>query len=348
MKMNQVNGNEIMEYAPVIIPTISRYEHLKNCISSLRACTDASKTDIYISVDSPPNPKYVEGHKKVVEFLKKGIDGFSSVNIFYQEKNLGMNGNSLFLIDSIRKDHTCFIYTEDDNEFSPNFLDFINKGLRFYQNRDEVIAISGYSYPIELECEGNIYTNPVYFSYHGCAMKVDDFDRMVKEIDLKWLMGLYRNGRKMDSLIRASKNQYCNLIKSVLGYIYPAIEGDEVHPIDIICGIYLFDKGYRMAFPTVSKVINRGYDGSGEDCEEMVFDGSKPLNHRNYPYSRQPIDDNDIFGEVIEAIPGDEKLYGSLDKFFTIDGKELTRTKMAHLFSRIFGIKLTKKIISGN
>ncbi len=347
MKMHQVNGNDNMEYAPVIIPTLSRYEHLKNCISSLRACTDASKTDLYISVDYPPSQKHVEGHKKVVEYLKGGISGFSSVNVFYQEKNLGMNENGLFLIDSIRKDHTCFIYSEDDNEFSPNFLVFINKGLRFYQDRDDVIAISGYSYPIEFECKGNTYTNPVYFSYHGCGMKVDDFYKMTGDINLKWLMGLYRNTEKMNSLIRTSRNQYCNLVKSVLGYILPIINGNEVRPADIVCGIYLFDKGYRMAYPTESKVINRGYDGSGEDCMELVFDESKPLNHRNYPYDKQPIDKETVFDEVIEENIENEKLYEYFDKFFLINNKELNRTKIAYMFSRIFGISFTKKILSG-
>ena len=34
-------------FAPVLIPTLCRYDHLKRCIESLSACTHAEKTDLY-------------------------------------------------------------------------------------------------------------------------------------------------------------------------------------------------------------------------------------------------------------------------------------------------------------
>ncbi len=340
-------SKQSVEYAPVIIPTLSRYEHLENCIRSLSSCTGADKTDIYISVDHPPNPGYKEGYQKVVEYLKNGINGFSNVYIFYQENNLGMMGNLSFLVDSVREKHSCFIYTEDDNEFSPNFLEFINTALVYYKDREDVIAVSGYSYPIEHESKGNTYVNPLYFSYHGCGMYLKDYDRMTGEIDLKWLMGLYRDKHKMDQLRRVSPNQYCNLVKSVLGYIFPIIDGDNVRPIDLACGIYLFDKGLKMAFPAVSKVINRGYDGSGADCEELIFDETKSQDHRNYPYDKQPMDPGTEFGQIIEENINENDLFRMLDKFFAIGDNEIHRTKSAYVISRILGIKLTGRILNG-
>lgn len=40
-------------FAPVIIPTLCRYEHFKECLESLSRCTWAEKTEVYIGLDYP-------------------------------------------------------------------------------------------------------------------------------------------------------------------------------------------------------------------------------------------------------------------------------------------------------
>ena len=101
-------------YAPVIILTLNRYEHLKRCISSLQKNGWAKYTPLYISVDFPPASKYEEGYQKICEYLKSGIDGFASVTVFYQRNNLGAYKNELFLIDEVRKQYDRYIFTEDE------------------------------------------------------------------------------------------------------------------------------------------------------------------------------------------------------------------------------------------
>ncbi len=52
---------EITTYAPVLIPTLNRYEHFKRCLESLELCTGADKTDVYVGLDFPPSEKYHKG-----------------------------------------------------------------------------------------------------------------------------------------------------------------------------------------------------------------------------------------------------------------------------------------------
>ncbi len=52
-------------YAPVAIPTLNRIDHLKRCISSLAKNEYAKYTNIYISVDYPPNEKYLDGYNEI-------------------------------------------------------------------------------------------------------------------------------------------------------------------------------------------------------------------------------------------------------------------------------------------
>ena len=105
-----------MEYAAVIIPTLNRKKHLKRCIESLQRNSDAKSTDLYISVDFPPAEKYQKGYPEVCEYVKT-ITGFATVNLYYQDKNLGPGLNRKFLEEKIAEKHDKYIFTDDDNEF---------------------------------------------------------------------------------------------------------------------------------------------------------------------------------------------------------------------------------------
>lgn len=45
---------EIKQYAPVVIPTLNRYDHFKACLESLEKC----KTDVYVVLDFSPSEEY--------------------------------------------------------------------------------------------------------------------------------------------------------------------------------------------------------------------------------------------------------------------------------------------------
>ena len=48
----------------------------------------------------------------------------------------------------IFKSHDTVIFSEDDNEFSTDFLEFINKGLVTYKDRLDILSVCGYMYPM--------------------------------------------------------------------------------------------------------------------------------------------------------------------------------------------------------
>ena len=129
-------------YAPVIIPTLCRYEHFKRCIKSLAACTGANNTDIYIGLDFPLKDSHKEGYDKISNFLPQ-IKGFKNVFIIRHKTNKGPTENTRELLEIVKSKYEYYIYTEDDNEFSPNFLEYINEGLRKYISNPKIIAICG-------------------------------------------------------------------------------------------------------------------------------------------------------------------------------------------------------------
>ena len=48
-----------MTFYPVVIPTLNRFDHFRNCVESLVRCTHADKTELIIGLDFPPYEKYI-------------------------------------------------------------------------------------------------------------------------------------------------------------------------------------------------------------------------------------------------------------------------------------------------
>ena len=124
-----------MNFYPVVIPTLCRYEHFKECVVSLSKNIYASETELVIGLDYPPSEKYFEGYSHIKEYLSE-IKGFKKVTIFENTKNLGSSKNSEQLITYALDNYDAYIYSEDDNIFSPFFLQFMNESLEKYRNDD--------------------------------------------------------------------------------------------------------------------------------------------------------------------------------------------------------------------
>ena len=107
----------IVTYYPVIIPTLNRYKHLKACVESLAVNTHAEQTELVIGVDYPPSEEYVEGWKKIKEYVHT-IHGFKKTTIFEYKENYGAVKNSKALVEYVFSQYDAYIFTEDDNVFS--------------------------------------------------------------------------------------------------------------------------------------------------------------------------------------------------------------------------------------
>ena len=88
-----MTNNELHIYAPVVIPTLCRYEHLKRCIDTLSECTGADETELYVGLDFPAKESHWEGYRKIEQYLVS-IEGFKKVHIVKREYNYGAERNS--------------------------------------------------------------------------------------------------------------------------------------------------------------------------------------------------------------------------------------------------------------
>ena len=265
----------IETYAPIVIVTLNRINHLKRCITSLQVNTGAKNSDLFIALDYPPTAKYVEGYKKVCDYLETPIEGFKSVNIIRRDTNYGPIINSVDICKDVLKKYDRIILLEDDNELSPCFLDFCNKGLELYKDDDSIIGLNASSYVWcgkgMVDNNSNIQnvkkrqlTFHAYATWRNEYYKVTEWCESYKILEdgvkIKYLMKLRNKSRCF--FYAFIENVMCNRTR------LPWVDG-KIYKIDQIWDYYmlLFDKYFIC--PQISLIRDLGCDGSGANYTEV-------------------------------------------------------------------------------
>lgn len=244
-------------YSPVFIPTLCRHEHLRQTLESLRCCTHAELTDVYIGLDYPLKEKHWDGYRKIDEYLKT-VNGFKSLTVLRREHNFGSTKNRESALEMICSKYDSFIYMEDDNVVSPNFLDFINKGINRFQDEEDVIAISGYSYRNDFPCgKSNFYKERSGFNVWGHAMTSANYVKMRTELT-RWYS--WKRILNPYTLIYCAWYSWSSFLFLMLHAAFPRLKSDYV-----LSNYMLFSKK-NMVMPAKSLLRNIGFDGSGEHC----------------------------------------------------------------------------------
>lgn len=260
-----------MNFAPVIIPTLNRAEHLRRCLESLKQNNGADKTEIYISVDYPPAEKYKEGYKEVKKLLSEtDLSCFKNVYVFNHRKNKGPVGNSDFLKEKIKKDgYDRYIYTEDDNEFSTNFLVYMNEALQKFEANEDVIAVCG-AKDTSWETKGKNIAYCKLLAAYGVGEWLDKTkaaQQKAKEILLpKKIYG----PKRMFSFLKKNAclfNLYVlNILCADKGFYWP--QENELRFCDSTYSIYMHLSDAICIAPAVAKSRTWGNDGSGVNMAE--------------------------------------------------------------------------------
>lgn len=313
-----INKEEIdcdLVFSPVIIPTLNRIEHFKKCIESLARCKHANKTELIIGLDYPSAEKYIMGYNSIKQYINN-ISGFKKVTVIYREYNFGAYKNWVDLMNYGFIHYDSIIMTEDDNEFSPNFLEYMNEGLRLYKNNPKIFSINGYNYPISM----NGYDKNIYGSYRFSAWGCGFWKHKMFNVTNRELVLFVLNPIHFFKLLYRLPFKVIAIPKTLI------LSPSEVH-LDMVYETYCCINNWISIFPTVSKVRNWGRDGSGLHGE---------IKKEKDPCYNQPIDLESSFKyDIIE----DKVLkWEPLQKYF--------HTPLKWYFVKIF--ELAKKVIIKN
>lgn len=340
-----MNDEVNMIYAPVLIPTLCRYEHFVRCIESLKQNTWAKYTDVYIGLDYPKKQCHWEGYNKICKYLKKNFSEFKSFNVIKRTENYGSYRNMLDLREYIFKNYDRFIRTDDDAEFSPNFLEYINKCLMHYENNENIIGVTGYSYPLEwlVDSESNVFEEDFICPMWGTGFwreKYREFEEQLTKGHLRKNFNKYLSNIEKNRLTDA---RFIDYINGVLCWS----DNNLIEVVsDISVGIYLTVEKKRIVMPTISKVRNHGFDGTGQYCQNIVKEDnySEHICASNYNYSQQYIDDERCFHLIPSAKNNLEENKTLMNDFDIRSYNSIKKAKLKALVYKLFGKTIYKKV----
>ena len=294
-----------MHFAPVLIPTLNRYNHFKRCVESLSECLYANETVLVVSLDYPKDKCHWEGYEKIKEFLKR-ITGFQSVRVIERRKNYGAVRNYFKSIEEVFEDSEMVIFSEDDNVFSKNFLAFMNQALLAYRDNQQIYAICGYVYPIDISHnKEDCYISRTFSAWGYATWR----NRTVKQrYDAHDIIGCSNSLRQLIDIYKMAPAKVFKVLRSRLncGIYY----GDYVVSLENIR-----NNTYSL-FPTVTKVVNHGHDGTGEHCGFL----------EDSMYAKQSIDKREKYTFEFPLVPQeDRRTNARIRKYFRLTAKAFVK-----------------------
>ena len=136
-----------MKYSPVALFCYNRPEHTKKTLTFLSENEGAKHTDVFVFSDGPKVPEHLSAILSTRQVIAEFKGNFKSLKIIERAINIGLAGSIIGGVTEIIENYGVVIVLEDDLETSPFFLNFMNQALDEYQNIDNVMHISGYTYP---------------------------------------------------------------------------------------------------------------------------------------------------------------------------------------------------------
>ena len=329
-----------MKYAPVIIPTLCRYKHLKRGLDSLARNPWAKFTDVYVALDYPAKDKYREGYERTRDMLRSyPVSFFKSFNVIQRDSNYGPNRNSEALIEEVivpRYDR--WIYAEDDIEFSPNFIEYMDKCLDYFKDDDRVQAVCGYSYPLDWKKtdRATVFLSQATYSAWGTGQWANRRAIATKDITEKRYLLRSRefafDEGLIDRMVSGRRAEY-------VSYITLGVGDRQMETMtDMAFGPYLLLSGKSVVIPEITKTRNLGFDGTGVNCS--FIGRAKGAHSLDYDYSRQPLDEEYSFELVEEEnINNVQENHVLLDKFLYVPWKNAALECLGTSIYRMFGAR---------
>ena len=133
-----------------ILPVIAlfvynRPEHTKITIQNLIKNLRSKEYELYVFSDAPRN-----NHEKLkVQTIRKNIKKikhFKKLKLIQRQKNMGLYKSIKSGLDYLFAKYEKVIVLEDDIQTNKHFLNYMTKGLEFFNDRKYVGSISGYSF----------------------------------------------------------------------------------------------------------------------------------------------------------------------------------------------------------
>ncbi|TAE73162.1 MAG: glycosyltransferase [Bacteroidetes bacterium] len=245
--------------APIVVFAYNRPLHLQKTIESLAKNYLARQSEVFIYIDGAKNQedeiKINEVKSYIQNYIKNQINeiDFKKINIITREKNWGLANSVIAGVSEVINIYKKIIVLEDDMISTPDFLNYMNDALNFYENENKIFSISGYTFPIDIPID---YIENVFITQRTSSWGWATWENRWKKAD--WQMTDYpyfiKNNTQKKQLSSIGEDLVLMLKKQHQGFVDSwAIRWIYTH----------FKQNAFCLYPIDSKIKNIGTDNTG-------------------------------------------------------------------------------------
>lgn len=252
-----------MGYAPVALFVYNRPDHVQNNLYHLNTIQGVEETKLYIFSDAAKNEKTEEQVRHVrglISTFRENDSKFESVEVIHAKENKGLAQSIIDGVSMLISQYGKVIVLEDDLLVADDFLTYMNGALDYYQDKQKIWAISGYSFPMKAT---SAYPHDVFMTVRGCSWgwatwadrwetvdwDVKDYSSMKFNIKNRIAFGKW--GQDMPFMLDG--NAYGKNHSWAIRWCYAAYKQDRY-----------------TVYPKRTRISNKGTDGSGTNYKKTI------------------------------------------------------------------------------
>ncbi|EMJ56349.1 glycosyltransferase, group 2 domain protein [Leptospira interrogans serovar Valbuzzi str. Duyster] len=243
-----------MSLAPIALFVYNRPEHTKRTIDSLSNNDYAEQSELFVFCDGPKPNTNMDKIREVRSIVKQAT-GFKKVIVYEKENNVGLAKSIISGVTELVTKHGKIIVLEDDMITSKYFLTYLNHGLEYYENSNQVVSIHAYRLPFTAK------TPETYFlrgaDCWGWATWKRGWDLF--EIDGQKLLDKLISEKLIYQFDMQGSYPYTQMLKDQIA------GKNDSWAIRWYASTFLQNK--LTLYPARSLVFNIGLDASGTHCE---------------------------------------------------------------------------------
>lgn len=259
-----------------LVSAYSRPDHLQDCLASLEKCSGSRNLDVVVTIDAPGTNEVKSANSECFNVVR-GPWKFKSIEIVSTEINTGGEIIKNTANNLLQTKDTLIMF-EEDNRFSPDFLEYMAWCFEQYWDDASVGSVSGWSPPDPLHQNSDAVTRYSGYCAWGVGLWAHKMNGIIvpRPQQYRYIYQSFNDRAQLRSYFKKADH----LKRAILNFLWRKGEAGDRY-IDL----YFYNRNLESVFPYFSRVKNVGHDGSGENCavsQAHLNQDISEVSHANY------------------------------------------------------------------
>lgn len=278
-----------MNLAPIVLFVYNRPVHTRETVEALKRNELANLSQLIIYSDAPKNSDAVNAVEEVRKYIDQ-IDGFKEVTVIKREKNWGLANSIIDGVTKVINEYGRVIVLEDDLVTSPYFLNFMNESLELFEDRKDILSVTGFSFTQKFMKFKKSYEEDIYLNIRPMSWSWGTWKSKWSGLD--WDIIDYDEFRTDKNRIKEFNKGGTDLFHMLKRQMEGTLDSWYIRWCYNAC-----KKRQFTVYPKISFVNNIGHDGTGVHCgvdKKNIFAHNELNLNRSFSLNRDVKIDSQI------------------------------------------------------